>query len=122
VPQDFTWWQIRTAGETEAWIQQTYYGEPILVLYNAANPIPPVTCTLSTFRDVNIRRGPGTGFEQVASREGEGQLLAADGQYGDISTPEAHWWRLYSGLWITDDQVSEQTRESCAALPVASIF
>jgi len=116
VPQNFIWWQIRAAGGTEGWIQAAYYGEPVLISYNPANPIQPVTCTLSTFRDVNIRRGPGTGYEQIASREGANQILAADGQHGDIATPEAHWWRLYSGFWIRDDQVSEQTRESCAPL------
>jgi len=118
VPQDFTWWQIRAAGGTEGWIQGAYYDEPVLISYNPANPIQPVICTLSTFRDVNIRSGPGTGYEQIASRDGAAQILAADGQYGDISTPEAHWWRLYNGFWIRDDQVSEQTRESCAALPI----
>jgi Bacterial SH3 domain/GW (Gly-Tryp) dipeptide domain len=119
VPQDFTWWQIQTAGGVSGWIQQSYYGEPILVLYDALNPVPAVTCTLSTFRDVNIRSGPGTGYEQIASREGADQILAADGQSGDIAVPENHWWRLVDGFWIRNDQVSEQTRESCAALPLA---
>ncbi|MBN8594103.1 MAG: SH3 domain-containing protein [Anaerolineae bacterium] len=119
-PEQFVWWQIRTADGTEGWIQEAYYGEPILRIFDPANPVNPVICVLNTLRDVNIRSGPGTQFEQIASRKGAGNLLAADGQFGNISDPGNHWWRLAEGFWIRNDLVSEQTRESCAALPIVT--
>lgn len=117
VAADFTWWQIRTTDGREGWLPEDAYGEPVLILYNANTPLVPVTCTLSTIRDINIRSGPGTQYEQIASRAGEGQLLAAEGQFGDINVPEAHWWRLAEGFWVRNDQVREQPREACALLP-----
>lgn len=113
VPQNFIWWQVRTASGLEGWIQETYYGEPILL--PGANAVTPATCTLTTIRDVNIRSGPGTQYQQIASRAGEGNALAANGQFGNIATPDQHWWQLYPGYWIRNDQVRESG--DCANLP-----
>ncbi len=118
VPQNFVWWKISTESGSEGWIQGTYYGEPILVPFSEKSAIPAVTCTLSTLRDVNIRSGPGTNYQQIASRAGEGQLLAADGQYGNINVVQDHWWQLIDGSLIRDDQVHEIG--DCASLPVVA--
>ncbi len=120
IPQDFTWWRIRTENGAEGWIQESYYDEPILIPYNPANPLPAVTCILSTIRDANIRSGPGINFEQIASRNGGGQVLAANGQYGNIAKADEHWWQLYDGFWIRNDQVRESG--DCASLPLISAF
>ncbi len=117
----FFWWQIRTSEGREGWMPEATFGEPVLVMYRANGPVAPVMCTLSTIRDVSIRSGPGTQYEQIASRAGEGQLLAAEGQFGDITVPEAHWWRLAEGFWVRNDQVREQPREACALLPVVPV-
>jgi len=116
IPQDFTWWRIRSASGAEGWIQESYYGEPILIAYDPANPLPPVSCILSTLQPANIRSGPGINFEQVASRTGDGQVLAANGQFGNLTKSDEHWWRLYDGFWIRNDQVRESG--DCNSLPV----
>lgn len=118
IPQNFIWWQIQTETGTEGWMQGTYYGEPILVPFSEANPIMPITCTLSTFGDINIRSGPGTEYQQIASRAGANQILAANGQSGNISRPEAHWWQLINGFWVRNDQVRETG--DCASLPTVN--
>lgn len=104
---------------SEGWIQETYYGEPILVPFTADNPVVAPSCILTTRGDVNIRSGPGLNYQQIASRAGEGNLLAANGQFGNIAVVQEHWWQLLDGFWIRNDQVSES--EGCPSLPAIAV-
>lgn len=112
VPQEFDWWRIRLDSGQEGWIPESMYDEPILVPFSVLDPILPVTCTLRTLQGVNIRSGPGTNFEQIASRRTD-NVLAADGQ--KTGSDGIVWWRLYEGFWVRSDFVRENG--DCDALP-----
>jgi hypothetical protein len=113
VLQYFYWWQLKTEMGTQGWVHGTFNGEPTLIITQGDDLVDVVTCRLMTFGDINIRNGPGTNYQQVASRLGPDVILAADGQFqpGDGFT----WWRIIEGYWIREDLVREDG--DCTGLP-----
>ena len=109
---DFTWWRVRTEDGLGGWVTESAFGEPTLIRLSTSVPLQPVTCTLTTLRGVNIRSGPGTQYEQIASRAAN-QLLAANGQF---TASDGTWWQLLDGFWVRADTVSEAG--NCDALPI----
>lgn len=133
-PDGFTWWRL----DNGAWAR----GDLFVDLANPALPdacwqLPPVqdvgapapqagtnptitptvgtvtACTVSALlADVNVRAGPGTGFEaqrQLALNE---QVQANGWAFG----PEGFvWWRLSAGGWVRADTV--QWPPECQTLP-----
>lgn len=113
--EGFIWWQIRTADGDEGWIPETTYGEVALIPVSVTSPLVGITCTLTTLQGVNIRSGPGTEYEQIASRESN-KILGADGQVR--GSDGKIWWQITTGYWIREDLVRESG--DCSNLPVSS--
>lgn len=110
---NFTWWQVAAPDGTQGWITETMFDEPTLIPLSATEPLAATDCVLTTITGANIRSGPGTNFQQIASRS-SGAPLAADSQVR-VSELE-RWWRLLPGYWISGEAVDQS--EPCNLLPV----
>src|SRR5690606_22505685 len=118
------WWMLQPGG----WVRDDFVTKtlacntiPDLNTIPEADIIPAqtapqfaVTCEVEVLQGVNLRGGPGTGYEQVGSAA-EGFVLTAVGKF--TSTEDfLTWWRLDTGEWVREDFVSEES--GCSAIPV----
>lgn len=112
----FFWWQVRDSDGIVGWIPEDYFGEPLLIPSDVDNPIVPAAiCELNTRTAANIRNGPGSQFDQIASRRNN-QPLAADGQIN--GSDGMIWWQLIDGFWVREDSVTEDP--TCFTLPTVN--
>lgn len=74
-----------------------------------------IPCTVSASSSINLRSGPGTGFDiRGTLPAGQEQLINAQ----DTGSDGFVWWRLPDGTWVRSDTVSETGQ--CEELPIAS--
>jgi ABC-type oligopeptide transport system substrate-binding subunit len=69
-------------------------------------------CTITTDRNVNMRSGPGTGYD-VAGTLNAGGSADVDGQA--TGTDDYIWWHLLDDAWVREDVVNWP--EACSNVP-----